>query len=60
MSEIDPSYKPYIDLELDPKFNEAYRDIITWLASHELTKLKFLINRAYFVGYNQGYDDAKS
>ena len=59
MNDLGYGYEPVEDLEKDIRFTQALLVVQEFLKPNGLTLLKFLINRSYFVGYNQGYDDAE-
>lgn len=53
------SYKKeiYFNLEDDPEYVEKFRKLSQVLTNYQITNLRWLVNRAYKMGYNQGYDD---
>ena len=57
MNDLGYGYEPVQDLENDLYFKQALLVVQEFLKPNGLILLKFLINRAYFVGYSQGYDD---
>lgn len=57
MTDLHFEYEPIEDLEQDEKFKQALLVVQEFLKPNGLILLRFLMNRAYFVGYNQGYDD---
>ena len=59
MKDLHFEYEPIEDLENDLYFKQALLVVQEFLKPNGLILLKFLINRSYFVGYNQGYDDAE-
>ena len=48
---------PFNTLESDPEFNKRFSKIKTFLDSKAKADFQWLINRAYFVGYQNGGED---
>jgi hypothetical protein len=46
-------------LELQTEFSKKFAKLVSVLKTHEISDLRWLINRAYFTGYKNGGKDSE-